>query len=408
MEASSRKGHDIVYAQGYDDKTDTIDRSLITKAVAAAKKSDVAVIFAGLPDSFECEGYDRKHMMMPENQNILIAEVAKVQPNTVVVLHNGSPVEMPWINDVKGILEMYLGGQNVGTAEYNILFGKTNPSGRLAETFPIHMEDNPSFLNFPGERDNVNYREGIFVGYRYYDKKKADVLFPFGHGLSYTTYKYSNMRVSKRKVKDTDGIAVSVDVTNIGRMAGKEVVQLYVGAAGGSAIRPVRELKGFEKISLRAGESKTVSFELGKRAFAYYNEEINDWYAESGEYNIEIAASSRDIRFSKKITVESTAVIEHHFSENSTLDEFTGSPELMKIIQPLIDSFTHSHEEKRETSEAITQEMIDATFGSSPLRSVFGFGEGDFDHEKLAEILKAAEKTAAEKSQSLKKTAEKN
>ena len=204
----------ITYAKGYDVKEDKIDDALIKEAIEVAKKAKVAVIFAGLPDSFESEGYDRSHMSLPSCQNRLIQEIAAVQPNTVVVLHNGSAVEMPWVNDVKGILELYLGGQNVGAATIDVLFGDVNPSGRLAETFPLKLEDNPSYLFYFGEKDTVEYREGIFVGYRYYDKKKLDVLFPFGHGLSYTTFDYSNLRTSADIIKDTDTLTVKVDVTN--------------------------------------------------------------------------------------------------------------------------------------------------------------------------------------------------
>ncbi len=392
MEASRGKGHDIIYAQGYEDGKDEVDRTLIMKAVNAAKKSDVAVIFAGLPDVFESESYDRAHMRLPDCQTTLINEILKVQPNVVVVLHNGSPVEMPWVNDVKAILEVYLGGQNVGSAEYNILFGKTNPSGRLPETFPVRLEDNPSYLNFPGYRDQVNYAEGVFVGYRYYDYKKMEVLFPFGHGLSYTTYKYSNLRVSKRKLRDTDTLEVSVDVTNIGRMAGKETVQLYVAPLTGRIQRPVRELRAFEKVPLKAGETKTVSFTLSKRAFAYYNTEISDWYVESGEYDIEIGCSSRNIILTKKISLESTAVLPVCFDENTTYDVFLKDPELAPLLKPVMDSHKHVHQKKETRSEAISAEMDEASFGISPLRSVISFGEGDFDHEKLKKLLEEAKR----------------
>ena len=218
----------IVYAQGFDDKEDKTDEVLLAEAVETAKKAKAAVIFAGLPDAFESEGFDRKHMRMPDCQNELIERVEAVQPNTIVVLHNGAPVEMPWADRVKGILEAYLGGQAVGGAEYDILFGKVNPSAKLPETFPKQLEDNPSYLAGFGEGDHVEYREGIFVGYRYYDKKKMDVLFPFGYGLSYTTFAYSNLCLDKKTMKDTEELTVSVDVTNTGDRTGKEVVQLYV------------------------------------------------------------------------------------------------------------------------------------------------------------------------------------
>ncbi len=386
-DAAKGKGHELLYAQGFDDSKDEIDRALILKAVNAAKKCDVAVIFAGLPDLFESEGYDRKHMRLPDCQNLLIEEVLKVQPNVVVVLSNGSPVEMPWKDDVKGIFEMYLGGQNVGTAEYNLLFGKTNPSGKLPETFPVKLEDNPSFLNFPGANDCVVYSEGVFVGYRYYDAKKMDVNFPFGHGLSYTTYKYANLKVSKRKLKAGETIEVSVDVSNIGRMAGKEIVQLYVAPHTNGISRPVRELKGFEKVALKAGETKTVSFTLDKRAFAYFDTQQNDWCVEPGDYDIEAGASSRDIRVVKKVNVDSPRVFRKRFDENSTFSDFLGDEKLEALIKPVFDSHRHVNDKPvGERSEAISQEMIDATCGPTPLRAVIGFGDGTIDHEKLKEI----------------------
>ena len=244
----------IVYAQGFDDKEDKTDEVLLAEAVETAKKAKAAVIFAGLPDAFESEGFDRKHMRMPDCQNELIERVAAVQPNTIVVLHNGAPVEMPWADRVKGILEAYLGGQAVGGAEYDILFGKVNPSAKLPETFPKQLEDNPSYLAGFGEGDHVEYREGIFVGYRYYDKKKMDVLFPFGYGLSYTTFAYSNLRLDKKTMKDTEELTVSVDVTNTGDRTGKEVVQLYVADKDSTMIRPVKELRDFAKIELAPGD----------------------------------------------------------------------------------------------------------------------------------------------------------
>ena len=243
LEAAKEAGNShILYAQGYDDKEDVEDEKLLKEAVDVAKKAKVAVIFAGLPDSFESEGFDRKHMSMPKCQNELIRKIALVQPNTVVVLHNGSPVEMPWIDNVKGIVEAYLSGEGVGTAEYNILFGRVNPSGKLPESFPKRLEDNPTFLAGFGEEDNVTYQEGIFVGYRYYEKKKIPVQFPFGFGLSYTTFAYNNLQLDKKIMNDTEVLKVSVDVTNTGTRVGKEVVQLYVSDVESTAIRPNKEL----------------------------------------------------------------------------------------------------------------------------------------------------------------------
>ena len=323
----------ITYAQGFQDKEDKTDEKLLAEAVEAAKKAKAAVIFAGLPDAFESEGFDRKHMSMPDCQNELIEKVAEVQPNTIVVLHNGSPVEMPWVNKVKGIVEAYLSGQAVGGAVCDILFGKVNPSAKLPETFPLKLEDNPSYLSYFGEGDMVEYREGIFVGYRYYDKKRMDVLFPFGHGLSYTTFEYSNLNVDKEKIKDTDIMAVSVDVTNTGKMAGKEVVQLYVADKKSKVIRPVKELRDFAKVELAPGETKTVSFILDKRAFAYYSVEIHDWHVETGEFDILIGKSSRDIVLSKTVTVESTVKIPFTYTTDTTVGDVMEDPRAWEIAK---------------------------------------------------------------------------
>ena len=298
-------GLPVLYAQGYSATKDAATEEQIAEAVAAAKKAKIAIVFAGLPDVYESEGYDRTHMRMPECQNRVIEAVASANPNTVVVLHNGSPVEMPWIGKVKAVLETYLGGQAVGLATIRVLYGETNPSGRLPETFPLQLEDNPSFLSYGGEGDIAEYREGIFVGYRYYDFKKAAVLFPFGYGLSYTDFEFSNLRLSANTITDQDLLTATVTVKNTGDRAGKAVIQLYVGDKESSVFRPVRELKGFEKISLQPGEAKDVSFTLDKRAFAYWNTELHDWTVEPGDFTIEIGRSSRDIALDASVTVNS-------------------------------------------------------------------------------------------------------
>ena len=187
-----------------------MDEALAAKAVEAAANADVAVIFAGLPDSFESEGYDRKHLGMPNCQNALIEAVAEAQPNTIVVLHNGAPIEMPWLGKVKAVLEAYLGGQAVGGAVVNVLYGNANPSGRLAETFPLRIQDTPCYLNYGGEHDKSVYSEGVFVGYRYYTSKEMEVLFPFGYGLSYTTFSYGNLTLDKKEFKESEKLQAHV------------------------------------------------------------------------------------------------------------------------------------------------------------------------------------------------------
>lgn len=387
----------VTYAQGFDDKEDQTDEKLLAEAVEAAKKAKTAVIFAGLPDAFESEGFDRSHMRMPNCQNELIAKVAAVQPNTVVVLHNGSPVEMPWADQVKGIVEAYLGGQAVGGAVFDVLFGKVNPSAKLPETFPLKLEDNPSYLSYIGEGDMVEYREGIFVGYRYYDKKKMQVLFPFGHGLSYTTFEYSNLRTDKDSMKDTDIMEVSVDIKNTGNVAGKEVVQLYVADKESTVIRPVKELKGFEKVELAPGETKTVTFKLDKRAFAYYSVKIHDWHVETGAFEIMVGASSADIRVTKEVHVESTVKIPFVYTTDTTMGDVLKDPRAREIVKELLkmDIFG-GQEDKAESStasEAISAEMSEAMAEFVPLRGALSFGGGGnidmADIQELVERLNA-------------------
>lgn len=308
----------VIYARGYDSGTNTVDEELIAEALSAAKEADVAVIFAGLPASYEAEGFDRKTMAMPENQNRLIEAVCAVNVNTVVVLHNGAPIEMPWADHIPSILEMYLGGEGVGEATVQILYGEVNPSGKLAETFPLKLSHNPSYLFFPGESTNAEYREGIFIGYRYYDKKDLPVRFPFGHGLSYTTFAYSDLCLSACELADTNTLTVTCKVKNTGSCAGKEVVQLYVSDPESSIVRPVRELKEFQKISLLPGEEKAVTFKLEKKAFAYYEDKVHDWFVETGDFIIEIGASSRDIRLRAHVFVQGTQQLPRSFTPMST------------------------------------------------------------------------------------------
>lgn len=367
----------VIYAQGFDDAEDKTDEKLLAEAIEVARDADVAVIFAGLPDKFESEGFDRRHMAMPDCQNELIEKIAEVQPNTVVVLHNGSPVEMPWVDKVKGIVETYLGGQAVGGAVCDILFGKVNPSAKLPETFPFRLEDNPSYLSYIGEGDMVEYREGIFVGYRYYDKKKMDVLFPFGYGLSYTTFEYSNLTVDKEQMKDTDSLRVTVDVTNTGSVAGKEVVQLYVADKESTVIRPVKELCDFAKVELAPSETKTVTFTLDKRAFAYYSVRIHDWHVETGEFDILIGKSSRDIVLTKTVTVESTVKLPFVYTTDTTIGDVKRDPKAWAIAQDLIKGgiFGEKPEasENGAASEAISEEMGAAMEEYLPLRGPISF-----------------------------------
>ncbi|MCM1335020.1 MAG: glycoside hydrolase family 3 C-terminal domain-containing protein [Bacteroides sp.] len=293
----------VTYAKGYSLERDD-DRSRIDEAVSAAEGKDAVVLFAGLPDSYESEGFDRTHLNIPEGQIELIRRVYEVNQKLVVVLCNGAPIVMPFLNETGAVLEAYLGGQAGAAAVAEILFGKANPSGKLAESFPLALEDNPSYLNFRGNGETVDYGEGIFVGYRYYEKKKTPVLFPFGYGLSYTTFEYADLVVSEKKLGEKDTLIVRVDVKNTGKRAGKEIVQLYVSENSPRVARPAKELKGFEKLELKAGEKKTAEFRLDRRAFAYWDETEHRWRVDSGKFTVMIGASSADIRLTEEVEIE--------------------------------------------------------------------------------------------------------
>lgn len=381
----------VIFAEGYNDQEDKVDEKMVEEAVKAAKEAEVAVVFAGLPDAFESEGYDRTHMQMPKSQNHLIEEIVKVQPNVVVVLHNGSPVEMPWISKVKGVLEAYLGGEAVGEAEYRILFGEVNPSGRLSETFPLKLEDNPSYLYYIGEEDVVEYREGVFVGYRYYDKKKMDVLFPFGYGLSYTDFAYSNLKLDKKAMKDTEVLTVSVDVTNTGTMAGKEVVQLYVADEESTVIRPVKELQGFEKVELAPGETKTVSMKLDARAFAYYNVQLGDFHVESGSFKIMIGRSCTDIKLEDTVMVESTKVIQKKYHLNTTFGDISKDERAASFLEPLYAACTMLESCDTNSEESglgsSSKAMQEAMMQYMPLRAMVSFQNGTIDFDELQKVI---------------------
>lgn len=382
--------NNITYSQGYRINSDEIDEKLIDEAVYNANNADFAVVVAGLPDAYESEGYDRIHMNMPDCQNKLIKAVSQANSNTIVILYNGSPIEMPWVSDVKGIIEAYLGGQAVGGATADILFGRKNPCGKLPESFPLKLEDNPSYLYYLGEKDICEYREGVFVGYRYYDKKKMDVLFPFGYGLSYTNFEYSNLKLSQNSMKDSDSIDISVDVTNTGKHFGKEIVQLYVEPTQGNAIRPVRELKGFEKVTLEPGESKTVNFTLSKRAFAYWNMEINDWYVESGKYKIAISKSSRDIELEAEVYVKSTAKLARKYTLDTIILDLMNDEKAKSVLSEvlnILEESTSAGEGSEIAASAITKEMQLAMMKYMPLRSLVSFHFNKFTHKQLQDLL---------------------
>ena len=386
---AAKENDNILFAQGFTDEAEENNPALVEEAVKAAQQADAAVLFLGLPERYESEGFDRKHMKLPKCQNRLVEEILKVQKNVAVVLHNGSPVEMPWADQVPAILESYLAGEAVGDAQYRILFGDVNPSGKLAETFPLRLEDNPTYPYYGREGEDAVYREGVLVGYRYYDTKHMDVLFPFGHGLSYTEFEYSDLELSAEKMKDTDTLQVSVIVKNTGNRAGKEVVQLYVAPKDPEFVRPEKELRAFEKISLEPGESRKVAFTLGKRAFAYWNITLHDWHVVSGEYEILIGKSSRDIAQQKAVQVESTVTVPYTFTKNSTFGEIFKRPEKMQAVMELFGAMggvpMDPNAMKEQAGEGENVEMMQAMLMYSPIRSMVGFM--GLEDEKVEAVL---------------------
>lgn len=298
-------GVDFTYCEGYKKDKDEINASLFEQAKHAAANSDVAVVFVGLTEEFEGEGYDRLNTQIPSSHNELVKEISKVNENTVVVLAGGSTITMPWVNDVKSILDSRLGGQAGGSAVANILTGLVNPSGKTSETYPLSFEENPTYGNYPGGPVTSEHRESVYIGYRYYDKAQKEVLFPFGYGLSYTTFAYSDIKVSADSIKDTDTLEVSFKIKNTGSVDGAEVAQLYVADKESTIYRPVKELKGFKKVFLKSGEEKEVVLTLSQRDFAFFNVNSGMYQVESGEFDILIGASSRDIKLTKTVNVTS-------------------------------------------------------------------------------------------------------
>ena len=323
---SGAENAELTYAEGYP-KDDSFRQDLIDEAVTLAESADVALLYIALPTFKESEGYDRQDLDLTEQQIALIKAVSNVQPRTVVVLNNGAPVAMSeWIDSVSAVLEGWMMGQAGGSALADILFGRVNPSGKLSETFPLKLEDTPAHTNWPGGAGKVHYGEGLFIGYRYYDAKKMPVLFPFGHGLSYTTFEYSNASASAENFKDVDGVTVTVDVTNTGKLAGKEIVQLYVHDQKSGLIRPEKELKGFAKVELQPGETQSVSIQLDFRSFAYYHPRYKQWITEDGEFDLLIGASAADIRCRLSVTLKSTLNLPCILDKESTIREWMDDP----------------------------------------------------------------------------------
>lgn len=303
-DALDEAGKKYTYSDGYSLKGDGYNEKLINKAVEASKGKDAVLVFVGLTAAYESEGFDRRHMEMPSSHVTLINEILKVNQNVIVIISGGSPVVIgDWADKVKSILNMYLTGQAGGEATLDLVYGAVNPSGKLAETYPIANEDALSSAYYQMGPRSVEHRESIYIGYRYFDTAGKEVRYPFGYGLSYTNFEYSDIKLSASAINEGEDLVVSFKIKNVGERDGAEVAQVYVSAPESKIYKAQKELKGFAKVFLKAGEEKEVNITLDSRAYAYYNVNINDWHVESGVYKILVGASSRDIKLESEVNV---------------------------------------------------------------------------------------------------------
>lgn len=412
----------VKFADGYDRSGKRKDEdAYITEACNLAKNASKAVVFIGLTDDYESEGFDRSTMKLPDGHNRLVEAVSRVNDNVIVVLEGGSPVEMPWADDVKAILNAYLGGQSVAPAIVDVLTGKANPCGKLAETYPVCLKDTPTSFRYPDSKEDVQYRESIFIGYRYYDKVERNVRFPFGFGLSYTSFEYSDIKLKKKNLTKGEGAKVTFTIKNTGDVAGSEIAQVYVAKPESKIFRAPKELKGFVKIHLDPGEEKKVSVELDDRAFAFWNTATEDWCVESGEYKILVGASSRDIRLeavAKMKSEDDEAIVDLRESAGVYFDgdparareddfkviyggEFKLAPEITS------DSLNNSIERSKDKGLAkfiyntvdlamkpkggVGSSMITNTIMQTPIRNYVSMSNGLFTEDMADGLLKVFE-----------------
>ncbi|MFI9489666.1 glycoside hydrolase family 3 C-terminal domain-containing protein [Promicromonospora sp. NPDC052451] len=379
-------GADVPFAAGYtvdgaDLGSGTDEAALRAQAVEVARDAGTVLVFLGLPASYESEGFDRTHLDLPAGQVALLEAVSAVNPRVVVVLANGSAVAVaPWQHLAPGLVEGWLGGQAGGSGVVDVLLGAVNPAGRLAETLPLRLADTPSYGNFPGELGHVRYGEGVLVGYRWYDARQADVAYPFGHGLSYTTFAYDGVaaEVLRPATADADAVVrVRARVTNTGGRAGAEVVQVYVGDPAAQVLRPERELKAFAKVDLAAGESRELVFDLSGRDLAYWHPVLRRWVVEGGEFVVSVGASSRDLRGAVTVQVDGEDV-RLPLGPLSTVAEAMTHP----VVGPRVEAMVHGG--------GVAEDML-GMIGDMPLTVVADFGMGGFDQGALAALLAEAD-----------------
>lgn len=386
LDAAAEMGVRLRYAKGYAPEKTENTQALTEEALETAAWADCAVIFAGLPEQYESESYDRKDLKLPEEQNELIERIAAIQPRTVVVLMNGSPVEMPWKDRVSAILEAYLAGEGAGSAVAHTLFGRINPSGHLAETFPERLEDTPCYLDFPGDGDEVDYREGVFVGYRHYLSRRIPTVFPFGRGCSYTAFTYEIRGVSSRTFCEGEELLVETVVKNTGMRKGKAVLQLYVEPQAGAAFRqrPLRELRAFEKTELMPGEEKRILIRLDDRAFSSYDARQHRWYITPGEYSIQLGEDCETIVSQTAVFARPRAEKPMYIHRNTLLEDYLRSEETAEIIReelPRLLGYMGLN----------TSEEIPPFVYGLPLRAFRGFSDGKFTGEEERRLLERLE-----------------
>ncbi len=387
----------LTYAAGYETDGTTTDK-LLAKAVKTAQAADVVIVAAGLPDAAESEGYDRATIELPDGHNRLIEAVAAAQPRCAVVLMNGSAVAMPWVIGVPAIVEGWLGGQAGGGALADVLTGAVNPSGKLSETFPARIEDTPAFPNYPGLDGEARYGEGVFMGYRWYDTREIEPLFPFGYGLSYTSFAYTGIKADATAVDDEDGARVHVTVKNTGKRAGREIVQLYIHERAPRVYQPARQLRGFSKVSLAPGEERTVTFNLARRDFAYWDVRIHDWAVQSGTFDVQVGGSSRELPLTVALDVTARHVVYPKLTRDSLLKTFKETPGGKVVFDEILHNALAGLGLAGELTG--TPEEIAAKEKSRAMLTVFiqemqawklvGLSRGTITEEKLQELLERA------------------
>ena len=387
-------GDTVSYAAGFGVEGGAIAASgrtaedLRDEAVAAASAADVAVVFLGLPAAQESEGFDREHIDLPAAQLAVLDAVIEANPATVVVLSNGGVVALPFADRVPAILETWLLGQAGGGAVADVLFGTVNPSGKLTETVPVRLEDNPSFGNFPGEFGHVRYGEGVLVGYRWYDAKGLDVTFPFGHGLSYTTFSYGDAEVSTTSDGD---LVVTVDVTNTGSRDGREIVQVYAAPVASAVQRAPRELKAFSSVAIAAGQTAAVELVVARADLAYWDVRVDRWIVEPGTYRIEVAASSRDIRSSATVEVEGDVVV-LPLTMASSIGDVVAHPVAGPIVMEALGGLMGglSGADSSAASMMPNDEAMEKMMASFPIGRLIGFPGVDVTYEQIEQLLDGA------------------